>query len=276
MSTFAPTSRPTAAPTEGAKILGFDVIVFIVMIAGGVMGLVVLSIFPYIYCRRYQARRRQYKDNMEERRAKQHKRGFFNRFSRRPGGNPWVQRIDPQSNRPYYENTMTGEVSWTDPNISTHVDPNSGAPYYMNNQNGHVSWNMSSVQNGMGGGGGYNNGQVQPYQGRGPGRGPPMQQGRGPPMQQGRGPPQQRGPPPMQQQRPPPQQQRPPPPQSRAAPAAAPAAPPAGGGGGGGAANDPKFAKYSRMQKAGLPEGAIRNAMKRDDISAADQNAFFG
>ena len=84
--------------------------------------------------------------------------------------------------------------------------------------------------------------------------------------------------PPMQQQRPPMQQQRPPPPQSRAAPAAAPA-PPAGGGGGGGgggAANDPKFAKYARMQKAGLPEGAIRNAMKRDDVSTADQNAFFG
>lgn len=46
-------------------------------------------------------------------------------------------------------------------------------------------------------------------------------------------------------------------------------APPAGGGGGGGgtpADVDPKYVKYYRMKKAGLPEGAILNAMARDNV----------
>lgn len=39
---------------------------------------------------------------------------------------------------------------------------------------------------------------------------------------------------------------------------------------------DPKFAKYSRMQKAGLPRGAIENCMRKDGLSEEDLNRFFG
>ncbi|GBG24385.1 Formin-like protein 3 [Hondaea fermentalgiana] len=39
---------------------------------------------------------------------------------------------------------------------------------------------------------------------------------------------------------------------------------------------DPKFEKYAKMRKAGLPEGAIANCMTKDGISAPEQQAFFG
>ena len=38
---------------------------------------------------------------------------------------------------------------------------------------------------------------------------------------------------------------------------------------------DEKMAKYSRMLKMGLPEGAVRGKMSMDDVSAADVDAFF-
>ncbi len=38
---------------------------------------------------------------------------------------------------------------------------------------------------------------------------------------------------------------------------------------------DPKNEKYVRMQKAGLPDGAVRNAMNRDGVTGEDQNRFF-
>lgn len=40
--------------------------------------------------------------------------------------------------------------------------------------------------------------------------------------------------------------------------------------------DDPKFARYFKMQMAHLPEGAIINAMARDSVSEEDQNRFFG
>jgi hypothetical protein len=39
--------------------------------------------------------------------------------------------------------------------------------------------------------------------------------------------------------------------------------------------NDPKYEKYSRMTKAGLPQGAIRNAMNRDGLPDDEINKFF-
>ena len=36
-----------------------------------------------------------------------------------------------------------------------------------------------------------------------------------------------------------------------------------------------KYAKYAKMQKAGLPEGAVRGKMRMDGVSDAQQDAFF-
>lgn len=65
------------------------------------------------------------------------------------------------------------------------------------------------------------------------------------------------------------------PPPMMAAPVAAPAPAPAPAAAADPKA-DPKFDKYARMQKAGLPHGAIVNAMARDGISDADQKTFLG
>ena len=39
---------------------------------------------------------------------------------------------------------------------------------------------------------------------------------------------------------------------------------------------DPKYEKYSKMHTAGLPEGALRNAMVRDGIDQAEQDNVEG
>ena len=49
-----------------------------------------------------------------------------------------------------------------------------------------------------------------------------------------------------------------------------------GGGGSDGGSKNPRFSKYSMMQKCGLPEGAVRQKMEQDDMSAADIAEFFG
>jgi hypothetical protein len=221
------------------------------------------------------------------------------------GGRPstrgkWVERIDPQSGQPYYEHTGTGEVTWTDPR-----------PQKMRNQkqvaNGGnlvvASMSASPMMPNMGMGGGFGTPAGGPSYGvpggfgGGPRPGMPPQgmmppQGGMLPHTGSMGnmmPPPMAGPmgsmPRMNPQAfagnppamPPPGNAppgMPPPPNVRrtqgpgpGAPApAAPAAP----------AADPKFEKYSRMQKAGLPEGAIRNAMNRDGLSEAEQKAFLG
>merc|ERR1719473_2532910 len=66
-----------------------------------------------------------------------------------------------------------------------------------------------------------------------------------------------------------------PPPIPSAKPAALSAAP-AAGPGAGASTTDPKFATYARMQKMGLPEGAIRQKMTQNGLSDADMVSFFG
>merc|ERR1711998_771177 len=49
----------------------------------------------------------------------------------------------------------------------------------------------------------------------------------------------------------------------------------AAGPGAGASTTDPKFATYARMQKMGLPEGAIRQKMTQNGLSDADMASFF-
>ena len=122
---------------QDPKILGFDVFTFVIIVAGGIIGLVVLSIFPYIWCKRRSLRNKQWKDQYAEESGggRKARGGFLNRFSVRRSRNPWITRLD-NSGRTYWENTNTGEISYTDPNVSSHVDPQTGQPYYMNQQTG--------------------------------------------------------------------------------------------------------------------------------------------
>jgi hypothetical protein len=201
----------------------------------------------------------------------------------------WVERIDPSSNQPYYEHTGTGEVTWTDPRpskmkgkstvvagtslvASTMVQQpmaGGGFPPMASQAYGapggfgaprppmpsHGSMGMMVPQNMMQHAGSMGN--VLPPQMQAPPRMPagqpfPGPMGAAPQMPPGNAPPGMVSAGSMRRT------------QAPGAPAAAaPAA-------------DPKFEKYTRMQKAGLPEGAIRNAMNRDGISEADQKTFLG
>ena len=59
---------------------------------------------------------------------------------------PWEQHVDPESGRPFWHNTETGETTWTDPNAKRYgpwvelLDPNTGNMYYVNEETGESRW----------------------------------------------------------------------------------------------------------------------------------------
>lgn len=302
--------------TGGPILVGGIPIVWLVVLSCAliVIGVCALS-YPLILLNRWRMREKgrtdveeEQDDEDEEEEPRRKKKGgaLFGRGRPSMRGK-WVERIDPQTNSPYYEHTGTGEVTWNDPRPSKMrankaPPPGPSSSLVAASMMQHPSMSPGYPAQGYGAPGGF--GAPAP---RLPSHGSMGMMPTGNPMmaQMGVMPPQMQGPPrmapgqpfqgaPMQMQMQPPTPgggpgvappgmvsagsmrrtqapQGPGPQMAAAAPAPAPAAPaPAP------PAADPKFDKYTRMQKAGLPEGAIRNAMVRDGMSESEQKTFFG
>lgn len=294
--------------TTGPILVGGMPIVWLVVLSCAliVIGVCALS-YPLILLNRWRMREKgrsdveedqEEEDEEEEPRPKKKGGALFGRGRQSIRGK-WVERLDPQTNSPYYEHTGTGEVTWNDPRPAKMRNNKAPPPGPANSL---VAASMMQHPNmapgfpaqGYGAPGGFG---AQPP--RLPSHGSMGMMPTGNPMmaQMGVMPPQMQGPPrmapgqpfqgaPMQMPPPSPggpgaappgmvsagsmrRTQAPPGPGAPAAAAPTPAPAPS-------PAADPKFDKYTRMQKAGLPEGAIRNAMVRDGMSEAEQKTFLG
>eukprot|EP00808_Paulinella_micropora_P009439 g5513.t1 len=58
----------------------------------------------------------------------------------------WVQHTDPKTGQPFYQNTVTKEVSWEAPDTSSewvaHMDPRTKTPFYQNQKTKEVRWTL--------------------------------------------------------------------------------------------------------------------------------------
>jgi len=239
-ATFSPTARPVV------MVGGIPLVWLVVLVCICVVIFVCASSYPIILIIRWRAREMRalgLEEDMDDDEPPDRPTPLPAKKKGRGGNIPifgagrmstrgkWVERRDPETGAPYFENTGTGEVSWTDPRPPK---MRGSAPSQPPRPNGGSGAMVS---------------QPMPQMGQlaqsflPPGRGPPPGVQAAPPSRGTMGAGRPQAPPQMQQ--------------------AAPA-------------SDPKFEKYARMQKAGLPEGAVRNAMTRDAISEAEQNKFLG
>lgn len=105
--------------TSGEVIAGLPSAVFVLIIGVSVLLGFCLFLFPLIYCSRYceQRGKRQAIEAEEAARygyGSPKRGGFFSFFGRGRGrsgtmNDPWIERIDPETQRTYYEHSRTGK-----------------------------------------------------------------------------------------------------------------------------------------------------------------------